>query len=293
MVSVLTLKEVVKTYPRFTLGPLNLNIEQGTAVAVIGPNGSGKSTLFKLIMNIIKATDGKVELFGQVVSTEDSILKQQVGYVGDRLTPFGDLNVKKLAAFISYWYPNWDQKKYEHLVNRYEIDEQEIFQKCSKGTQKKIEFIFALAHNPKLLLLDEPSAGVDLLSQRKMKEDLTNYMESGFNSIMMSSHTLDEIKHLCDYLCMMDNGKVLDVLEKDVIQDNWAKLWVDHLPEALLNESWILKIENEPLQIISNNREEAEQVLAENNVTIQHMQKLNIDEAIEYLLYRSREKSSN
>lgn len=91
----------------------------------------------------------------------------QIGFAGGLLDAYDFLRVEELKNLISRWYPAWDEDQFLYFVNRYKIDVFERFGKCSKGTKKKLEFVFALSHNPELLLLDEPTAGVDLVSQRK------------------------------------------------------------------------------------------------------------------------------
>lgn len=285
MSEVLKMIELTKRYSTFTLGPLNYQIQKGTAVALIGPNGSGKSTFLKLLINVLKPSAGTIELFDQLVTEEDSNIKQQIGYVGDYLAPFGDLKVNKMSTFISYWYPNWNHKRYKELISRYEINERQVFNKCSKGTQKKIEFVFSLSYEPKLLLLDEPTSGVDLISQRKMREDLRCFMENEENSLLLSTHILDDVSHICDYICLMDKGRIIRTFEKDEIQDQWARLWIDHLPERMKNNPAILRIIPSPLHIITNDALRIEQELSNEAVSISHSQKMGIDEALEYMIH--------
>jgi ABC-2 type transport system ATP-binding protein len=193
---------------------------------IIGPNGSGKSTFFRVLMDMLKPNKGRIEFFDQMLTEDDSKVKQQIGFVGERLSPFADLKIKEIASFISHWYLNWNDEYYKKLLTRYEIDEMISLQKCSKGTQKKVEFILALAHNPELLLLDEPSTGVDLISQRKMKEDLILFLEDSERSLLFSTHCLNAGKQLTDYICAMNDGEIVECIENDEIHQKWARLWL-------------------------------------------------------------------
>lgn len=164
---ILSINELSKRYKKFSFGPLDLQIERGTVVALVGPNGSGKSTFFRLIMNLVRADKGTVKCFGKCMNMYEMACKQKIGYVaGDLFQILGHLTIQKLADLVSYWYPSWNWKRYAELIDRYEIDEQEKYANCSTGTKKKVDFIFAMAHDPELLLLDEPSSGVDMVSQR-------------------------------------------------------------------------------------------------------------------------------
>lgn len=163
--TMIQVKELTRTFKRFTLGPLNLDVERGIAVGVIGANGSGKTTLFRLIMRLLKEDTGNIQMFG--LTEENDEWKGKIGFAGGLLDAYDFLRVEELKNLISRWYPAWDEDQFLYFVNRYKIDVFERFGKCSKGTKKKLEFVFALSHNPELLLLDEPTAGVDLVSQRK------------------------------------------------------------------------------------------------------------------------------
>ncbi|MGO4886598.1 hypothetical protein ACJ2A9_02480 [Anaerobacillus sp. MEB173] len=186
--------------------------------------------------------------------------------------------------FKSKQYPSWDDKQYTQLLERYHIDEGQKYGKCSKGTKKKVEFIFALCHEPKLLLLDEPSAGVDIISQRKMKEDLMTYMEDGKRSIVLATHNIDEVKQLCDYITILEEGKIIHSFEKDEFHDKWARLWVSHVSEVLKNHPNVIKIEENPLQLVTDDLPVIEKELETEGITINHINRLSLEEVIEHMV---------
>src|SRR5699024_7973615 len=188
--------------------------------------------------------------------------KERIGYAGGRLyEAFDHLTISKLAELISHWYPNWDVVYYETLLERYQINPKEKYANCSDGTKKKIEFVFALTRHPELLLLDEPTANVDMLSQQKMQEDLINYMEKGDNTIVIATHSQEEIKQSCDYICFLKNGQIEGIYEKDDIQNRWARLWLLELPSSVKNDPSVWMVEEEPLQIITDRLPELQEEL--------------------------------
>lgn len=282
--SILQVKGLSKKLKRFTLGPIDLQVEQGIIVGLVGANGSGKSTLFRIWMNLLKSDTGHVELFGQDVNSIKSDWKTRVGYAGEILDGYGFLTVSEMKKFISRWYSTWDEDLYEQLIMRYKIDVKEKFNKCSKGTKKKIEFIFALCHHPDILILDEPTAGVDIASRRRIKEDLIRFMEDGDKSIVMATHTIDEINQLCDEIIVLENGKVIQSFNKDDIYHDWARIRISDLSELVKQHPNVLHYEIEPAEIITNNVHILETVLQRDNIQIHQQERLTLEEVLQYLI---------
>lgn len=281
--SVVEVKGLTKEYKKFKLGPLNLKVEQGTVVGLVGANGSGKSTLFRILMNIIKKDEGRVQFFGKDYYDEAE-WKGKVGYAGELLGAYDFLTVKEITSLISRWYPSWNEQRFNQLVNRYKIDIDERYGRASKGTKKKVEFILTLCHDPILLLLDEPTAGVDIVSQRKMKEDLIRFMEDGRKSILLATHAVDEVNQLCDEIIVLDSGRIVYSFNKDEIFDNWARVWTSAITENMKQHRNVLHLEMAPPQIVTDDMEALESFLQKENVTINHVQRLSVDEVFEYLI---------
>ncbi|SHN30520.1 ATP-binding cassette domain-containing protein [Gracilibacillus kekensis] len=281
---VIKVNSVEKEYKHFHLGPIDFEVEKGTVVAVVGANGSGKSTLFKTLMGLAQPDNGYVQLFGLEEQKQVVDVKNRIGFAGSGLYhAFSQLTVNKLAEFVSHWYTTLEKDYYEHLLNRYEINGKEKFANCSLGTQKKVEFVLAMAHRPQLLLLDEPSANVDMLSQRRMREDLKSFMEQEENSIVISTYIQDEVKQMCDYICILDDGKIKGFFEKDEIRHLWARLWISSLPDQLKNDPRIWKVEEHPLQVITNQLPDIEEELLKCQVDIIRIKRLELDDIMEYM----------
>lgn len=288
MASLLTMNGIGKRLDSFTFGPFDFQAEEGTVVALVGPNGSGKSTFFRLLTQLIQPEQGDIHLFGKSLKEHEIEIKRWIGFAGGGLlSGYGHLSVRGLAGLISHWYPSWNQERYEMLLRRYEIPEWVHYNKSSTGTQKKIEFILALSHHPRLLLLDEVTAGIDLLSQRKINEDLTQYMEDGRNSIIMATHIMDDIKRMCDIICVLHQGKIIDQFDKDEASLRWARLWLaEPLPSALQLLPTVVSIsyETSPPQIVTSNAEVLEPLLASKGIEIEHRQRLELDEIIAHVI---------
>jgi ABC-2 type transport system ATP-binding protein len=273
---------LTKKYKKFTLGPLHFKVERGIVIGLLGANGSGKSTLFRLLMNLLKEDAGRVQMFGQRNSDND--WKHKVGYVGELFEAYDFLTITEMKKLISRWYSAWDEEMFENLVKRYKIDVSEKYSKCSKGTKKKVEFIFALCHNPELLLLDEPTAGVDLVSQRKMKEDMIRFMDDGEKSIVLATHTVEEVNQLCDEIIVLDGGRVVHTYNKDEIYDHWARVWVSNITDPIKQHPNVIHYDGIPLQIVTDDLGILERALEKEQISVQQVQRLAMEEVLEYLI---------
>ncbi|QHS21741.1 ABC transporter ATP-binding protein [Virgibacillus sp. MSP4-1] len=280
----LEMKGLSRSFRKFKIGPLNLKVEQGSIIALVGANGSGKTTFFRLLMKVLKKDSGQGEIFGKDWSKNEDEWKKKVGYAGELLGGYHFLTIRKLAKLISRWFPSWDHEQFEQLSRRYDIDLDEKYEKCSKGTKKKIDFIFSLCHHPSLLLLDEPTAGVDIVSRRKMKEDILTFMEHEERCVILATHTIDEIHQLCDEIKVLESGRIVHSFNKDDIYENWARIWVSDLSDNLKNHPNVLKLETSPPQMVTNHRENIEVALQNENLSIYQIHRLSLEEVLEYLI---------
>ena len=220
---VISLKGVRKTFRNnFELGPMDLTVEPGCIVAVLGPNGGGKSTLIGMLMNLIHPDSGEVSLFGLSHPEDEVAIKQRIGYVPESSVGHDELSAKSLGEFVSYWYPRWDQRLYQDLIERYKVDPDKRFGKLSKGMQRCLAFALALATGGELLLLDEPTVGVDPFARRQMLEDISRFMRDGVNdgdgrTVVFATQVMEEVRRLADYVAFLVDGEYLSLQEKDTL----------------------------------------------------------------------------
>ncbi|WP_018932181.1 ABC transporter ATP-binding protein [Gracilibacillus lacisalsi] len=282
------IQSLVKTYNNFKLGPLDLKVEKGMVIGLLGSNGSGKSTLLQTIMKLRNPDNGSIQVLGMDINQHEVQVKERIGFAGGGLyEAFKQLTIDGLAELVGHWYRNWDQQYYTLLTERYNINRKEKFAHCSMGTKKKVEFVLAMAHHPELLILDEPTASVDLISQQRMREDLSQFMEDGDHTIVMATHLQEEVKQLCDYICLLDNGEIKDMFEKDELQNRWARLWLSDLPDHFKDDIRVWQIEESPTQIVTNQLVELEKELQQQQIEINQVKRLELHEILEYILQPS------
>ncbi len=213
---------------RKMIGPIDLRIPQGFVVALVGPNGSGKSTIMNTILQNTKPDEGSVHLLGEAIEGVIPLeIRQQIAYVPEQpVAEENHMTAEQVAAFRSHWYPSWDHTKFDQLMSLFEVPRNERLNRLSKGERRKFEIAAALATRPKVLLLDEPSSGLDPFAWKDMIEQLRKCMENEDVTILLSSHIVEEVKRLADYIVLINAGQVLGMAEKDSLFTNWKEIWV-------------------------------------------------------------------
>lgn len=292
---VISLKDVRKSYGDFRLGPVNLEVEPGYVVAVVGPNGSGKSTLFRMLMNLARPDEGDVSLFDRAYPDEEVEIKQKIGYVPERSVGHDEMSAKALGEFVSHWYPRWDQKTYESLVRRSEIEPDKKFGKLSKGMQRRLSFALAAATGSELLLLDEPTDGVDPFARREMLEDISEFMDGGEadgeRTVVLATHVMEEVRRLADYVAFLVDGEFLGLYEKDDLLESWRTFWTDGEPDERL--PGVVEVEaGSPSRVVSDSPEETEAALARKDIRVVRTGTLDLEEILSHLMRRRKAERS-
>ncbi len=218
------LENLTKAYPGFQLGPLNLQLEPGTVLGYIGPNASGKTTTFHCMTGLVRPDGGRVEIFGCQTDPNRREWKLDIGYVGDIHAFFEGWTGEANLRFRSRFYPNWSNAMAQDLARRFELPLNVKARDLSSGNRVKLSLISALAHSPKLLLLDEPTTGLDPVVRREVLDALFEVLEAGDRSIFYATHILPDISRLADELAFLGNGKILQRHSKDDLLDTWRRI---------------------------------------------------------------------
>ncbi|RAV10465.1 ABC transporter ATP-binding protein [Paenibacillus contaminans] len=264
---------------KFPLGPINLEIERGYVVAVVGPNGSGKSTMFRMLMNMLQPDRGTLSILKQHYPQDGVSMKRQIGYVPE-FSDFGGVakTIGQLIDFVSYWYPSWDQKRCRELLDKFELAPAMKLSGLSKGMQRKLSLTLAIAPNPELLLLDEPSSGLDPFAWRLMIDELTQFMRNGDRTIVIATHIMDEVRRLADYIAFMYKGKLIGFHEKDALLDTWKMIWLDKMPDNPGRLPGVTESQDQPARLITCETDQTEAALKKLGVSVIRTQSLELDE---------------
>jgi len=222
--NILELKNVQKRYKGFTLEGISMNLPKGYILGLIGPNGAGKTTIIKILMNMVKRDGGDVQIFGLDPQKNAKKIKNRVGYLGEEQYFYGNKTVAWTGNFVSTFYDNWDTNTFQSLLTSFEISRTKKTRELSKGMKVRFSLALALSHDPGLLILDEPTAGLDPVIRREVLELLRKKSKNEGKSVIISSHITDDIMRMADLVAFLIEGKIVVVSEKDELLSNWKRI---------------------------------------------------------------------
>ncbi|OWA35172.1 multidrug ABC transporter ATP-binding protein [Saccharibacillus sp. O16] len=230
-------RNVVKKRERLDLGPVDLKLYENYITALIGRNGSGKTTLMKLAAQLIHPDQGQMLWFGETYPKGIPVeIRSQIAYVPEHYAAEEDgLKMDDAAKFRASCYARWDWQRYEELLHRFEVPGDKKLNKLSKGQRRKFEITAALAARPKLLLLDEPSSGLDPFAWKTMMNEIRRCVDEDGTTVLLSTHVVEEVRRMADYLILMDRGRSLGMAEKDLLLERCREVWIPQ-GEELLDE---------------------------------------------------------
>lgn len=214
--------DLQKHFEGFDLGPVSLEVPRGSVVGLIGQNGAGKTTLMKIILGMLRADAGHVELFGKdrakVSSAELPALKARMGYVASETAYPLTMTIAEVARMYALSYPAFDMRAFQSLCHELELgDDARKAKDLSRGMGMKLQLACVLASGASMLVLDEPTAGLDPIVRLEMLDVLREWMKTDDRSILVSSHITSDLEHLADYLVMVHKGKVTLACSQDEV----------------------------------------------------------------------------
>ena len=198
-----------KSFPGFTLGPLNLTVPSGAIYGLIGPNGVGKTTTIDLMLGMGQAAAGTIRIFGLDHVRDEVAIKRRLGYVSPDLNYQPWRTVGRVIRFHRGFYPDWDDEYCRRLLDTLQVGWREKIANLSFGARIKLALIVALSHRPHLLLLDEPTVGLDVISKQQIFAELLAAVQDEDRTVLISSHGLTDIERFADHVGIMKDGKLL------------------------------------------------------------------------------------
>lgn len=283
----ITLHEVEKTIDDFHIGPLTIDFEPGTITALIGTNGSGKSTFCKMVMHLVKQDTG--EIYVQDINTREdgSTWKHHIAFQPQKPIGFDVYTAHHLQELMSPWYPTWDHELFNTVVHELDIPTHKKFGKMSEGAQQKLLFALTIAKNTDILLLDEPTAHMDIPSKRYVIDTLVDWMDEKERMIIISSHQMDDIRKLSDYLCVLHGGSIVGNFEKESLHDSFKQYWfAEELPNVEIPGEQM----RQQRMLVSNHAAETEQYLQSHGIKWEQEAHVELEEIITHLLSTKQTK---
>ena len=211
------LKNVKKSFGDFAIQDLTFSLPRGTICGLVGENGAGKSTTIRLLMGALEADSGSISVLGtDPASSAFRDTKEDIGVVLDDTFFHGSLDAALIGKLMEKTYKNWDQAAYEDFLDRFALPAKKRFKDYSRGMRMKLGIAVALSHHPRLLVLDEPTAGLDPIIRDEVIEIFRAFaLESEDHAVLISSHILSDLEKLCDTIAFLHQGKLLFCEEKD------------------------------------------------------------------------------
>lgn len=240
----LKMTSVKKNYRDFTLD-CTLEIKPGYVTGLVGRNGAGKTTAFKSVLGLISVDGGEIEIFGKKLSDFKSKDKEKIGVLLSDSGFSGELKVKDIIPVLSAVYSQFDKEDFLKKCKQMKLPLNKKIKEFSTGMKARLKLIIAITHNADLLILDEPTAGMDVMARESIIDILREYMEQGERAILISSHISGDLEGLCDDIYMIDNGKIILHQDTDVILSSYGILKLRDEEYRKLDKSHILKIKKE------------------------------------------------
>ena len=240
----LRLENVKKHYGEFSL-ECSLEVQAGCVTGLIGKNGAGKSTTFKAILGLIYPDGGKIEVFGKPVEKLSISDREQIGVVLSDSGFSGYLTIKDLISMLRNMYGNFREEEFLRKCKKFRLPLDKKIKEFSTGMKRKLQVLAAISHEAKLLILDEPTAGLDVIARDELLDLLREYMEQDERAILISSHISSDLEGLCDDVYMIDDGKIVMHTETDILHSDYGLLKVTDDQYQKLEKEYIIRHKKE------------------------------------------------
>ncbi|HUB27391.1 MAG TPA: ABC transporter ATP-binding protein [Tepidisphaeraceae bacterium] len=207
---VIEMRGVKKSFGRTqVLRGVDLHVPAGQTFAFLGRNGAGKTTSIRMMLGLLSPDSGEIRILGMDPRTQALEIRRRVGYVAEDPAMFGWMRVSQILSFVSPFYPTWDAAWAKNLTERFELPLKTRIKNLSKGQAVRVALLLALAHRPELVILDDPTLGLDPIMRKEFLRDLVGYLQGERVSVFFSSHLLYEIEPVADSVVILDRGRVI------------------------------------------------------------------------------------
>ncbi|XOV88829.1 MAG: ABC transporter ATP-binding protein [Pseudomonadota bacterium] len=220
-----------KHYPHFDLADVDLKVPTGTVMGFVGPNGAGKSTTMQIIMGLTTRDSGSVTVLGHPVPEQQVAAKQGIGYVTEDMRLYAGQTLGFHMRFVRSLYPGWDDAYASELLRRFKLDANQKTKGFSHGQRVKALLLLALAHHPRLLILDEPTTGLDPVARQEVLRGMMEVIQDESRSVLFSSHNTLDVEQISDHIAFIQDGRIVAANDKESFLDSWRRIRIE-LPAA-------------------------------------------------------------
>lgn len=294
--SAVDLRGITKSYPHFKLDNVHLQIRPGSVAGLIGPNGAGKSTTMRIMMGLVCPDAGSVEVLGMPISPVEAAAKRDIGYFSEDMRLYKPETIGWHMQFVRSLYPQWDDSYADQLIQRFGLVAGQTIKGLSHGQRVKTMLLLILARRPKLLILDEPTNGLDPVAKQEVLTELMRIVEDPNRTLLYSSHNTADVEQISDWIAFIDRGRLIASSERDAFLENWKRIKIHVTDEWRPPELDGLRIETtfRSLRVLSVNRfeESLPSVLEKSGATIEAIEPMNLEEIFVSSVMRGREEAS-
>ena len=225
----IALKGVERKLGSFVLGPLDLTVPRGAVLAFVGPNGAGKTTTLDLLMGMGEADRGEIGVLGMAMPRDEVAIKSKVAYVSPDLnfTPWG--SVGRALDFVRGFYPDWNQDRCERLLTEFSVARNERIAALSFGARIKLSLVMALSRDAELLLLDEPTVGLDVNARLLLFREIRDFVSQADRTVVISSHQLSDLEKLADHVAILNKGRLIATGRMDELVERHAPMSLEEI----------------------------------------------------------------
>ncbi len=218
------LSGVSKKYRYFTLEDIHLKLPRGQIMGLIGANGAGKSTTIRVLMGLVHQDSGEVRVLGHNMPAEQVTAKWDIGFASEDMRLYDSMTLDWHIRLMRSIYPNWDASYAQILLKRFGLRAEQKMKGFSHGQRVKAALLLVLARKPQLLVLDEPTTGLDPVARHEILRELTGVMAEEGRSILFSSHNTQDVEQISDQITFIDRGHIIDSMDKETYLDRWRRL---------------------------------------------------------------------
>lgn len=289
------LRGVSKSYRHFRLQNIELEVPQGTVMGLIGPNGAGKSTAMRILMGLVIPDSGEAQALGQPMSSQSSTIKQQIGYFSDDMRLYKPESIAWHMQFVRSLYPTWNEDYAHELARRFGLRLEQPVKGLSHGQRVKAMLLLILARLPRLLILDEPTNGLDPVTRHEVLTELMRVVAEEDRSILYSSHNTQDVEQISDAITFIDNGRVVASGNRDDFLERWKRI------KLHVSDGWDvpridgLKLEStfRSLRVLSSNEFQPDLAdrLVASGASVESIQPMTLEEVFVSTVLRGREES--
>ncbi len=260
-------KDLKKRYGRekYAVKGVNLEIPKGSVYAFLGRNGAGKSTTIKMMLDLLEPTAGSLEVFGLDSHKNSLQIRERVGYVAENQKMYDWMTIDETVNFCRSFRNNWDQDFCKELIGRFTLDGKTKLKNLSRGMYAQVALILALSHHPELLILDDPTSGLDTIVRKEFMEEIIGVLHEQECTVFFSTHIIPEVENIADRIGIMNEGELILSMPLEELKASVKQIRMifnDSVPEQIALPG-ILKKEQSEHEILLTVKEFKNDLLAD------------------------------